>query len=69
MVYDGTITNGTVVLDNGAKIPDGTRVKVVVPADHFHVHHHPTAVTEVKRILFDHLREGQVIQPVSAGTR
>ena len=32
MVYDGTITNGTVVLDNGAKIPDGTRVKVVVPA-------------------------------------
>ncbi|HMC67452.1 MAG TPA: hypothetical protein VKI65_21130, partial [Gemmataceae bacterium] len=48
---------------------DGVDSEVVVPADHFHVHHHPTAVTEVKRILFDHLREGQVIQPVSAGTR
>jgi hypothetical protein len=33
MVYNGTITNGTVVLDNGAQIPDGTRVQVIVPAE------------------------------------
>jgi hypothetical protein len=33
MVYDGTITNGAVVLDNGAEIPDGTRVKVLVPTE------------------------------------
>ena len=33
MVYEGTITNGAVVLDNGAHIPDGTRVQVIVPED------------------------------------
>jgi hypothetical protein len=33
MVYDGTITNGTIVLENGAQIPEGTRVKVIVPTE------------------------------------
>ena len=33
MVLDGTITNGAVVLDTGARIPDGTRVKVIVPEE------------------------------------
>jgi hypothetical protein len=33
MVYEGTIANGAVVLDNGAHIPDGTLVKVIVPVE------------------------------------
>lgn len=28
--------------------------ELVVPADHFHVHHHPRAVLEVRRILLEH---------------
>jgi pimeloyl-ACP methyl ester carboxylesterase len=33
---------------------DGTESEVVVPADHFHVHQHPLAVLEVRRILREH---------------
>jgi pimeloyl-ACP methyl ester carboxylesterase len=36
---------------------DGARSELVVPADHFHVHHHPLAVLEVRRILLEHLQE------------
>ncbi len=28
--------------------------ELVVPADHFHVHHHPLAIQEVRRILMEH---------------
>jgi pimeloyl-ACP methyl ester carboxylesterase len=28
--------------------------ELVVPADHFHVHHHPLAIQEVRRILLEH---------------
>jgi pimeloyl-ACP methyl ester carboxylesterase len=28
--------------------------EIVVPADHFHVHHHPVTVEEVRRILVEH---------------
>jgi hypothetical protein len=28
--------------------------ELVVPADHFHVHHHPLAILEVRRILLEH---------------
>jgi pimeloyl-ACP methyl ester carboxylesterase len=41
--------------------------EVIVQADHMHVHHHPRAVQEVRRILLEHLRTAQprpVIQPV-----
>jgi pimeloyl-ACP methyl ester carboxylesterase len=31
--------------------------ELVVPADHFHVHHHPAAIQEVRRILIDHYQE------------
>lgn len=31
MEIEGTIPKGTVVLDDAADIPDGTRVRVVVP--------------------------------------
>jgi hypothetical protein len=31
--------------------------ELVVPADHFTVHHHPLAVLEVRRILLEHLKE------------
>ena len=32
MVLKGTMTNGVVVLDAGAAVPEGTRVEVTVPA-------------------------------------
>jgi hypothetical protein len=31
--------------------------ELVVPADHFHVHHHPLAILEVRRILLEHAQE------------
>jgi pimeloyl-ACP methyl ester carboxylesterase len=33
---------------------DGVDSELVIPADHFHVHHHPQAVLEVRRILLEH---------------
>jgi hypothetical protein len=36
---------------------DGVDSEKVVPADHFHVHQHPLAVLEVRRILLEHLKE------------
>lgn len=30
MNLEGTVTNGVVVLDPGAKLPDGTRVELVI---------------------------------------
>jgi pimeloyl-ACP methyl ester carboxylesterase len=36
---------------------DDVESELVVPADHYHVHHHPLAVLEVRRILLKHVRE------------
>jgi hypothetical protein len=33
---------------------DGVDSELIVPADHFHVHQHPLAVREVRRILLEH---------------
>jgi pimeloyl-ACP methyl ester carboxylesterase len=33
---------------------DGAESELIVPADHFHVHQHPLAVREVRRILLEH---------------
>jgi pimeloyl-ACP methyl ester carboxylesterase len=33
---------------------DGVESELVVPADHYHVHQHPLAVREVRRILLEH---------------
>ena len=33
---------------------DGADSELVVPADHYHVHQHPLAVREVRRILLEH---------------
>jgi pimeloyl-ACP methyl ester carboxylesterase len=35
---------------------DDVDSELVVPADHVHIHHHPRAVLEVRRILEEHLR-------------
>ena len=43
---------------------DNSESELVVPADHFHVHHHPLAILEVRRILLEHLREADQRQPV-----
>ncbi len=36
---------------------DGVDSELVIPADHFHVHQHPLAVREVRRILLEHAKE------------
>jgi hypothetical protein len=36
---------------------DGVESELVVEADHFHVHHHPLAILELRRILLEHLQE------------
>ena len=35
---------------------DDVESELVVSADHLHVHHHPLAIREVRRILLEHLR-------------
>jgi pimeloyl-ACP methyl ester carboxylesterase len=42
---------------------DGVDSELVVPADHLHVHHHPLAVREVRRILLEHLQDVQEKAP------
>jgi pimeloyl-ACP methyl ester carboxylesterase len=44
---DGVVPYQSAHLDNADS-------ELVVPADHFHVHHHPLAVQEVRRILLEH---------------
>jgi pimeloyl-ACP methyl ester carboxylesterase len=36
---------------------EGVDSELVVPANHFEVHHHPLAILEVRRVLLEHLRE------------
>ena len=33
---------------------DNVDSELVVAADHFHVHHHPQAIQEVRRVLMEH---------------
>jgi pimeloyl-ACP methyl ester carboxylesterase len=49
-----------------AHLPDAD-TELIVPTDHFNVHHHPRAVLEVRRLLHEHLKdaEAQAIVPVS----
>lgn len=44
--------------------------ELIVPADHVHVHHHPLAVVEVRRLLYEHLREAEAraVVPVSSSS-
>src|SRR5262249_35856778 len=46
---DGAVTYASAHLDS-------VDSEIIVPADHLHVHHHPLAVQEVKRILLEHLK-------------
>jgi pimeloyl-ACP methyl ester carboxylesterase len=43
-----------VVLRTSAHL-DGVDSEIIVPADHYHVHQHPLAILEVRRILLEHL--------------
>jgi pimeloyl-ACP methyl ester carboxylesterase len=54
---DGVVTYASAHLDS-------VDSEIVVPADHLHVHHHPLAVQEVKRILLEHLRSPGGVQRV-----
>jgi pimeloyl-ACP methyl ester carboxylesterase len=55
---DGVVTYASAHLD-------GVDSEITVPADHLHVHHHPLAVQEVKRVLLEHLRSPVGIERVS----
>ncbi len=52
---------------------DDAESELIVPADHFHVHQHPLAVLEMRRILMEHLKEadgaGEIIQVKTTGER
>ncbi len=43
---------------------DDVDSELVVPADHYRVHHHPLAILEVRRILLEHAREFDRRQPI-----
>jgi hypothetical protein len=43
---------------------DDVESELVVPADHYRVHHHPLAILEVRRILLEHVREYDRRQPI-----
>lgn len=43
---------------------DDVDSEVLVPSDHYHVHQHPLAILEVRRILQEHLRAHQARQPI-----
>ena len=55
-----------VVQYTSAHLPE-SESELIVPADHFNVHHHPRAVLEVRRLLYEHLKEAETqrIVPVS----
>ncbi len=36
MTIDGTVQNGAIVLDGKLRVPDGTRVRVIVPEENAH---------------------------------
>ena len=40
--------------------------EIIVPADHLHIHHHPLAVQEVKRILLEHAHMEEGVKQVGA---
>jgi hypothetical protein len=44
---------------------EGVESEVTVPAEHVHVHHHPLAVREVRRILLEHAKSLETIKLVS----
>ena len=50
------VPGDTVVPYKSAHIEDAES-EVVVPADHTHVHHHPLAIIELRRILLEHYKE------------
>jgi pimeloyl-ACP methyl ester carboxylesterase len=56
----GKVPDGSdgVVPFESAHLPDAAS-EVIVQADHMHVHHHPRAVLEVRRILYEHMRTAQ----------
>jgi pimeloyl-ACP methyl ester carboxylesterase len=45
---------------------EGVDSEVTVPAEHMHVHHHPLAVREVRRILLEHAKSLETIKLVSS---
>jgi pimeloyl-ACP methyl ester carboxylesterase len=50
---DGVVPCKSAHLD----VPSIAESEITVTADHFHVHHHPAAIQEVRRILMEHYQE------------
>jgi pimeloyl-ACP methyl ester carboxylesterase len=66
---DGVVPYSSAHIDNAESEKE-------VPADHFHVHHHPLAIQEVRRILLEHYQEyvrnrgaGEELRLMSSGGR
>jgi pimeloyl-ACP methyl ester carboxylesterase len=59
-------TDGVVPFDSAHL--EGVDSEIVVPADHFHVHHHPAAVAEVRRILLQHYAQVNAPDVIPAAT-
>jgi hypothetical protein len=58
-VGDGVVPYTSAHLDN-------VDSEITVPAEHMHVHHHPLAVREVRRILLEHAKSHEIIKLVSS---
>ncbi len=59
-------SDGVVGVDS-ARLP-GAKSEIIVPADHAHVHRHPLAILEVRRILLEHLDEWQRVRRLPSTT-
>jgi pimeloyl-ACP methyl ester carboxylesterase len=71
-LFSGDYREGDGVVPYPSAHLEGTQSELVVEADHFHVHHHPMAILEMRRILLEHLQEvdrSNVIVPVGHAAR
>jgi pimeloyl-ACP methyl ester carboxylesterase len=58
LTHEGDEPTDGVVPYSSAHLDDNlAESEVVVPADHCHVHHHPLAILEIRRILLEHYQE------------
>ena len=66
----GTAAAGDGVVPYESAHLEGARSELVVQADHTHVHHHPLAIRELRRILLEHAAEvGRKKQAAASGVQ
>jgi pimeloyl-ACP methyl ester carboxylesterase len=55
--FGGDGQSGDGVIPYSSSHFEGAASEVLVQSDHYHVHHHPLAIREMRRILYEHLEE------------